>query len=54
MIFCGMALAPGRKVRVPLPVPGAQPLETLCLCGAAPGRTLVVTAGVHGCEYVGV
>ena len=54
MIFCGMALVPGRKVRVPLPVPGAQPLETLCLCGAAPGRTLVVTAGVHGCEYVGV
>ena len=22
--------------------------------GAAPGKTLVVTAGVHGCEYVGI
>ncbi len=54
MIFCGIELMPGQKERVPLPVPGAQSLDTVCLCGAAPGKTLVVTAGVHGCEYVGV
>ena len=54
MIFCGIELMPGQKERVPLPVPGAQSLDTVCLCGAARGKTLVVTAGVHGCEYVGV
>ena len=54
MIFCGIELMPGQKERVPLPVPGAQSLDTVCLCGAALGKTLVVTAGVHGCEYVGV
>ena len=54
MTFCGVELTPGQKVRVPLPVSGAQPLDTVCLCGTAPGKTLAVTAGVHGCEYVGV
>ena len=29
-------------------------LDTVCLCGTAPGKTLAVTAGVHVCEYVGV
>lgn len=24
------------------------------ICGSCPGKTLVVTAGVHGCEYVGI
>ena len=24
------------------------------VCGCRPGKTLVVTAGVHGCEYVGI
>ena len=54
MIFCGTTILPGERKNVPLPVPDAPPLETICLCGAASGRTLVVTAGVHGCEYVGV
>ena len=31
-----------------------NPLDCICLCGAKPGWTLVVTAGVHGCEYVGI
>lgn len=54
MIFCGETILPGERKRVELPVPDARPLECICLCGAKPGRTLVVTAGVHGCEYVGV
>ena len=33
MTFCGVELMPGQKVRVPLPVSGAQPLDTVCLCG---------------------
>lgn len=54
MIFCGETLLPGERKRVQLPVPDAQPLECVCLCGKYPGLTLAVTAGVHGCEYVGV
>ena len=49
MIFCGITLLPGERKNVPLPVPDAPSLNALCLCGAAPGKTLVVTAGVHGC-----
>ena len=54
MIFCGITLLPGERKNVTLPVPDAPSLNALCLCGAAPGKTLVVTAGVHGCEYVGI
>lgn len=54
MIFCGQEIAEGTKQTVQIPVPGAQALEALCLCGRENGPTLVVTAGVHGCEYVGV
>ena len=54
MIFCGETILPGNRKWVQLPVPGAQPLECVCLCGVKPGQTLAVTAGVHGCEYVGV
>lgn len=54
MIFCGANIPAGEKGRVPLPVPGAPALEAICLCGSAPGRTLAVTAGVHGCEYIGI
>lgn len=54
MIFCGETLSPGECKWVQIPVPGTHPLECICLCGKNPGQTLVVTAGVHGCEYVGV
>lgn len=54
MIFCGETILPGQRKQVPLPVPDAKPLECICLCGKNQGQTLVVTAGVHGCEYVGV
>ena len=54
MTLCGFEIAPGEKRRVKLPVPGGKPLEAWLLCGIHPGKTLVVTAGVHGCEYVGI
>ena len=54
MTLCGFEIAPGEKQQVKLPVPGGVPLEAWLLCGAHPGKTLVVTAGVHGCEYVGI
>ena len=54
MTLCGFEIAPGEKRQVKLPVPGGELLEAWLLCGAHPGKTLVVTAGVHGCEYVGI
>ena len=54
MTLCGFEIVPGEKRQVKLPVPGGAPLEAWLLCGAHPGKTLVVTAGVHGCEYVGI
>lgn len=54
MTLCGFEIAHGEKRQVKLPVPGGAPLEAWLLCGAHPGKTLVVTAGVHGCEYVGI
>ena len=47
MTLCGFEIAPGEKRQVKLPVPGGEPLEAWLLCGAHPGKTLVVTAGVH-------
>ena len=54
MTLCGFEIAPGEKRQVKLPVPGSELLEAWLLCGTHPGKTLVVTAGVHGCEYVGI
>lgn len=54
MIVCGTEVMPGERKELSLPVPDAAPLETICICGAVPGKTLVLTAGVHGCEYVGI
>lgn len=54
MIFCGTNILPGERKKISIPVPAAPSLNAVYLCGAAPGPTLVVTAGVHGCEYVGI
>lgn len=54
MTLCGFEIAPGEKQQVKLPVPGGVPLEAWLFCGTHSGKTLVVTAGVHGCEYVGI
>ena len=53
MIVAGQVIEPGEKRRIPIPVGEGLSLETVCFCGRRPGRTLVVTSGVHGCEYVG-
>ena len=37
-----------------LPVRGGPGLPVWMICGASDGPTLVLTAGVHGCEYVGI
>ncbi len=47
-------IAPGTKEKRTLPAGEAGDLQVWVLQGAQPGPTLVVTAGVHGCEYVGM
>lgn len=37
-----------------LPLEGGGRLAVWTIQGAAPGPTLVLTTGVHGCEYVGI
>jgi hypothetical protein len=47
-----VAAAPGQKARGVLPVPGtAIQMPLTLVCGAQPGPTVLVTAGVHGGEY---
>ena len=54
MKLCGFEVGRGEKQRVKIPVSKGISLEATLLCGQKPGKTLVVTAGVHGCEYVGI
>jgi predicted deacylase len=50
-----LAAERGQKVRSWLPVPGTQVRLPLTLIhGARPGKTLLVTAGIHGGEYPGI
>lgn len=44
----------GVKQTLPLPVTSPYSVEMTVICGSRPGKKLVVTAGVHGCEYVGI
>ena len=37
-----------------LPVRGGPGLPVWMICGASDGPTLVLTAVLHGCEYVGI
>jgi predicted deacylase len=49
------AAAPGQKARGVVDVPGTGLRMPITLvCGAAPGPTVLVTAGVHGGEYPGI
>lgn len=41
-----------REVRIPIPKGGE--LQSILVEGKEKGKTLVVTTGVHGCEYVGI
>lgn len=54
MQLCGIAVNAGEKKEAELPVPGGGSFYVTLFRGANPGKTLVVTAGVHGCEYNGI
>ena len=54
MIVCGEKLERGEKKAFSLPIKGGMPLLGMAVCGEKEGKTLLITAGVHGCEYVGI
>lgn len=50
-----LSAAPGERVKGWLPIPGTSiKLPLTVIAGAQPGKTLLVTAGVHGGEYPGI
>ena len=52
--ICGHTLIPGQKKQTALqPLPGYEMPATL-VCGAKPGKTILITAGIHAGEYPGV
>lgn len=52
--ICGHSLRPGEKKQAVLrPLPGYEMPSTL-ICGAKPGKTILMTAGMHSGEYPGV
>lgn len=54
MILCGYEIEAGEKKRKKLLISESQSVDVWLFCGREAGKTLVVTAGVHGCEYVGI
>lgn len=54
MRLCGFDISPGEKRDVAIPVFGGGHLDATLFCGVQSGKTLVATAGVHGCEYNGI
>lgn len=56
MTLCGCEIKKGETKIVPIPVKDRMELKAICVCGSESkdSLTLVVTAGVHGCEYVGI
>lgn len=54
MIICNQKLQPGEKKRSALTVNEDIEIPLWLVSGTRPGPTLIITAGVHGCEYVGV
>lgn len=52
--ICGHTLNPGEKKQTMLhPLPGYEMPSTI-ICGAKPGKTVLITAGIHAGEYPGI
>lgn len=54
MEFSKKLLERGQKWQSHLKITEDYSIPVYGLCGEESGKTLVITAGVHGCEYVGV
>ena len=52
--ICGLTAQPGEKVQGYFAGPNGENTIPLCLIhGTKPGKTVLLTAGVHACEYPG-
>lgn len=52
--ICGHTLSHGEKKQAVLkPLPGYEMPSTI-ICGAKPGKTILITAGIHSGEYPGI
>ena len=49
-----MKAEPGEKTVIELKVTDQTSIRVWVIEGKEPGKTLVATAGVHGCEYIGM
>lgn len=52
--ICNINLLPGDKIKTKLVVNKYIQIPIWCIGGVNHGPTLIVSAGVHGCEYVGI
>lgn len=53
--LCGLEAAPGEKISGWLKIGGGEfELPASILHGAVPGKTVLIMAGIHGGEYVGI
>ncbi len=55
--ICGQSLVPGEKRQTMLSIPmaeGTYDVPATLICGAVPGKTLLVTASIHSGEYIGI
>ncbi|MER2152425.1 MAG: succinylglutamate desuccinylase/aspartoacylase family protein, partial [Candidatus Limivicinus sp.] len=51
----GHALTPGKTVKDHIHVEGTElHVPHVLLCGKQPGKTVLITAGIHNAEYVGI
>lgn len=53
--IAGHALTPGKTVKDHIHVEGTElHVPHVLLCGREPGKTVLITAGIHNAEYVGI
>ncbi len=52
----GIEIKAGEKKILQIPIPGEdnKSLEVMIYAGSKSGKTLVISAGMHGCEYIGI
>ncbi|MDO4616588.1 MAG: succinylglutamate desuccinylase/aspartoacylase family protein [Lachnospiraceae bacterium] len=56
MIFNGNEIGAGERNSIQIPVPGEEngSLDVILYTGSHPGKTLLISAGMHGNEYIGI
>ena len=53
-LFDKISTPPKSCIQTEIPISGFEPITSYTVKGKHSGKHLVITAGVHGCEYVGI